>query len=43
MVSTRRNKTFLNISLPVIAIMASKNMNEEISFPGNRKSVHWPK
>ena len=34
-VSTSRNKIFLNTCLPLISIMASKN----ISFPLNRKSV----
>ena len=38
-VSTSRNKIFLNTYLPLISIMASKNMKEIISFPLNRKSV----
>ena len=37
--STSRYNFFFNIGLPLIAIIFSKNMNERISFPLNKKSV----
>ena len=37
--STSRYNFFFNIGLPLIAIIFSKNMNERISFPLNKKYV----
>ena len=36
-ISTSRNKIFIDIDSPLNAMMVSKNMNERISFPLNRK------